>query len=478
MTDRSGFTTRDCVRDLWNGLGLPEDVLNRLELKGGDDVASPSSFKIGHLAQACVGVSGLAAALLHSVSDGACRQVSVDRQHAVAEFQTEKLYTLEGGSLVKRAGSIGGLYQTTDGYVRVHNGFPNLVDAALKLVGCKSGVSKEEFAAEVRKKSCQELEDGAVKARAVIYTLRTFEEWDESSQGKAVADFPVTVTKLANSPFPRVPKTGERALEGIRVVEMSRVLAAPVAGRAFAVHGADIIWVTSPNLPNQPDLDIDTSRGKRTVQLDIGIEEDKQKLLRLVDGADIFLQSYRPGSLAARGLGPEELLARRGRKPLIYARLTAWGTKGPWTTRRGFDSIVQTVSGFNISEAEYHGSGQTARPLPCQAHDHGAGYLLSLGIMAALHRQLTEGGSYIIDVSLAGVMKYLRSLGRYEDKSCFTTPGYNTQKDVPPEWLETRKCGFGTLTALKHPVTINGLQVNWQQMPKSFGSDNPEWLTS
>jgi crotonobetainyl-CoA:carnitine CoA-transferase CaiB-like acyl-CoA transferase len=254
---------------------------------------------------------------------------------------------------------------------------------------------------------------------------------------------------------------------------MSRVIAAPVAGKTLAAHGADVIWITSPTLPDLPDLDIDLSRGKRTVQLDLKTSDEKDKLLDLLRTADVFIQSYRPGSLAAHGLSTEELLVLNPN--LVVASLNAYGPDGPWSRNRGFDSLVQTCSGINVEDAARYGTNEPARVLPCQALDHGAGYLLATGIMAALYKRATEGGAYELNVSLAGTMKYLRSLGQYKGKSGFGRKDFETSKDVE-QYLETRQTGFGELKAVRHSASIEGVKVGWEEMPKSPGSDEPIWL--
>lgn len=233
------------------------------------------------------------------------------------------------------------------------------------------------------------------------------------------------------------------------------------------------MWITSPSLPDLPEVDVDVSRGKRTVQLDIKKAIDKARLQELIRTADVFIQSYRPGSLAAEGFSNEELLALN--PGLVIASLNAYGPDGPWSQRRGFDSLVQTCSGINVADAERYGAGEAARVLPCQALDHGSGYLLATGIMAALYKQASGGGSYEVKVSLAGVMQYLRSLGQYDDRSGFDRIDFKRPEDVS-EYLETRQTGLGELRAVKHSAKIHGLDIGWEHMPKSLGSDEAEWL--
>ncbi|KAF9691830.1 hypothetical protein EKO04_010428 [Ascochyta lentis] len=475
--DRQNFAPLDTVSYIWTTLGLPRNALESIHLPV-DAECYPSSFKVGHLAQASIGLSALSAALIWSVrNDKPAPEVTVPAEHACVEFKSERLYVLNGEAAPSTFGTIGGLHKTRDGYIRMHDSFLNHRENALKLLGLDMSASKEDVGEKMLEWNSIDLETSAIEQGAVMAALRSFEEWDKLPQSKAVADFPILLSQVAVGeprPFSRTaPAHATRCLQGIRVVEMSRVIAAPVAGKTLAAHGADVVWVTSPSLPDLPDLDIDLSRGKRTVQLNIKKSDDKKKLIELLRTADLFIQSYRPGSLAAQGLSTDELVALNPN--LIIASLNAYGPEGPWSQRRGFDSLVQTCSGINVADAERYGAAEAARVLPCQAFDHGAGYLLATGIMAALFKRATEGGSYEVKVSLAGVMRYLRSLGQYEAKSGFARKDFKRPEDVD-QYLESRQTGFGELKAVKHAAKIDGVEVGWNIMPNALGSDDPIWL--
>jgi hypothetical protein len=476
--DRSSFTQRDSVTHVWtNDLELPESALNAL-INSDEAGYLPSSFKVEHLAQATISLSALAAALFWSTRHRCLiPNVTVPAGHACAEFKCERLYFLNGKPAPSSGGTVGGLHKTADGYVRMHDSFPNHRENALSVLGLPAGASRDDVARKMLDWKSAQIEAEGMRKGAVIAVLRSFDGWDALPQASAVADSPILINRIASSdPYtPAVPATrsNDKCLQGIRVVEMSRVIAAPVAGKTLAAHGADVIWITSPTLPDLPDLDIDFSRGKRTVQLDIKQADDKAKLLDLLKSADVFIQSYRPGSLAARGLSSKELTQTNPN--LIIASLNAYGPDGPWAQNRGFDSLVQTCSGINVEDAKRHDTGEPARVLPCQALDHGAGYFLATGIMAALYKRATEGGAYVVKVSLAGTMKYLRSLGQYEGKSGFGRKDFTRPEDVA-EYLETRQTAFGELRAVRHSASIEGVSVGWEEMPKPLGSDEPIWL--
>ena len=477
--DRTRLDSKGVVNLLWDHLGLPSSALESLTLPG-TGLGAPSSFKLGILAQASIGLSALSAALIHAhLNNTAVPKIEVPLQHAVVEFKCSSFLTIDGKSLSLPRPPIGGLHKTADGHVRIHDGFLVHREATKKLLGCLGGDDRDRIAAAVAQWTTIDFETAAIEAGLAVASLRSFEQWDSHPQSRAIYDFPIIIRKISDGP-PTLQSTNlkpdsDKCLRGLRVVEMDRVIAGPVAGKTLAAHGADVLWITSPNLEDQPSLDRDFARGKGTVRLDIDLPEDRAKLDNLLEDADVFLQSYRPGSLASKGLSPEDIAAR-SKKGVICANLSAYGPTGPWSKRRGFDSLVQTASGLNVSEAEHLGEGEAARPLPFQALDHASGFFLAAGIAAALYKQATEGGSYAVDVSLAGTGKFLRSLGQYEGASGFDVPQLKRQEDVPAEMLEERDSGFGKITAVKHSAVIKGVDVGWDVMPGPLGSDRAEWI--
>jgi hypothetical protein len=477
--DRSTFSAKDSVDYLWKNLGLPAGALEKLQLPG-EGLGLPSSFKVAHLAQASIGLSALLAAQIYANrTNSSVPAVAVPLQHAAIEFKSERLYTLDDKPTPSPWGPIGGLHKTADGHVRVHDSFPNHRDGALELVGCAPTATREELGAKIANWCSVDLETAAFENKLVVSALRSYAQWDVLPQARAIADFPITLRKLCDGPV-GLPATmqsqPDKALRGLRVLELSRVIAAPLSGKTLAAHGADVLWVTSPNLPDLPTMDRDFGRGKRTIHLDLNNWSDQSELSNLLEDAHVFIQGFRPGGVAARGLSSVALATRFQHRNIICANMSAYGPEGPWSNKRGFDSLVQTCSGMNVSEAENFGAGEAARPTPCQALDHAGGYFLAAGIMAALYKQATEGGSWQVDVSLAGCMKYLRSLGQFPGKTGFETQDFACTADVPEEYLETKDTGFGRMTAVRHSASIEGVEVGWDIMPKPLGSDEKKWL--
>jgi crotonobetainyl-CoA:carnitine CoA-transferase CaiB-like acyl-CoA transferase len=259
----------------------------------------------------------------------------------------------------------------------------------------------------------------------------------------------------------------DRPLAGIRVLDLTRIIAGPVCGRTLAAHGADILLVTAPHLPAVEPLVIDTGRGKLSTYIDLRDARGRDTLAALLRKADIFVQGYRPGALSAFEFGPQD--AARLRPGIVYVSLCAYGHEGPWAGRRGFDSLVQTASGLNMAEAEAFGVGDP-KPLPAQALDHGAGYLMAFAAMSALARRAKQGGSWHVRASLAQTGYWIRKLGRIPCMTC-SDPGFDDVRDC----LDTEVSSFGPLTAVRHAAVMTETPPRWVRPSVPLGTHVPAW---
>jgi hypothetical protein len=298
--------------------------------------------------------------------------------------------------------------------------------------------------------------------------MRSHDEWSALPQAKALAALPVvTIEKIGDAAPKRWP-AGDRPLAGLRVLDLSRVIAGPVAGRTLAVHGADVLLISGADLPAIPWLTIDTGRGKLSAFLDLKRDEGREGLKELLAEADIFSQGYRPHALADLGFSPDD--AARINPGIISVSLSAYGHVGPWAERRGFDSLVQTTTGFNRAE------GQAAdidgpKELPAQILDHVTGYLMAFGAMMAKARQSREGGSWHVRVSLAQTGQWLWALGRIAD-------GFK-KEDLKGEaikpFVEQALSGFGPLQAVRHAAELSKTPAFWSRPATPLGSHPPQW---
>ncbi len=350
---------RDIAAGLWRLGGLDPAALDSLRLTGRES-ALPSSFRVVAAAQAAIGVAGLAAAETFRYSTGRGQGVAVDARGAAAEFRSEQYIREEGVPRGELWDPIAGVYRCADGWVRLHTNFPHHRDGILRLLGARR--TRRRWPRRWPCAAREAFETEATAAGMCRAAMRSFDAWDTHPHAATVADLPLVLERIGDAPPLPFHPGAVRPLSGVRVLELTRVIAGPVAGRTLAAHGADVLHVTGPGVLNLPRLIVDTGRGKRAAELDLATDAGRASLAALTRGADVFLQSYRPGALARRGFAPEALAALR--PGLVCATLSAYGEAGPWGGKRGFDSLVQTATGFNHAEAEAAGTEAEAPALP------------------------------------------------------------------------------------------------------------------
>jgi hypothetical protein len=430
----------------------------------------PSSFAVGTASQVVVATAALAATELGTLRGQLPQAVSVDMRHAALECTG--WFTVNGQ--VKEAWDpFSGIYRTADGAVRIHANFAHHRDGALRLLGLDPATAHRPDA-EQALRSWRALEFEAVAAQAglVATAMRSFDEWDATPQGQALATQPLlTVSRIGDAaPLPLPPLGADaRPLSGVRVLEFTRILAGPVGGRTLAAHGADVLLLNAPHLPNISAI-ADTSRGKRSALVDLRESSGRIALEGLLRDAHVFVQGYRPGALAGLGYGPEQVAAAR--PGIVYVSLSAYGTQGPWADRRGFDSLVQTAMGFNVAEREAAGDGKL-RPLPMQMLDEATGYMIAAGTAQALRRQQMEGGSWHVQLSLAQTGQWLRGLGRVAEG--FRPPLHAHCRDDMLPWIETVESGFGRLEVLRHSAVLERTPAGWDRPAMPPGSHPATW---
>jgi crotonobetainyl-CoA:carnitine CoA-transferase CaiB-like acyl-CoA transferase len=450
---------------LWCDAGFDEAALSDVDLTGAEPVL-PSSFAVGTVAQATIAAAALAAAEVWYLRTGRRQRVRVDMRHAAIEFRSERYLRVDGKAPDDLWDAIAGLYRCGDGrWVRLHTNLPHHRDGLLRLLGVPHDKAAVQRALDGWQ--AEALESAAADAGLVVTACRSFAEWDQQPQGQAVAKLPLfSIEKIGDAPAQEFPAT-ERPLAGVKVLDLTRIIAGPVCGRTFAAHGADVLLITAPHLPSMQPLVIDTGRGKLSGFVDLRKASGRKTLAALLRDADVFVQGYRPGAIAAHGFSPHE--AARIRPGIIYVSLCAYGHEGPWAGRRGFDSLVQTATGLNVAEADAFGSREP-KPLPAQVVDHATGYLLTFAAMAALMRRLTVGGSWHVRLSLAQTGFWLRRLGRINGMTC-ADPGFDDVSD----YLEETPSGFGRLTAVRHSAEMSETPPYWARSSVPLGTHAAAW---
>jgi crotonobetainyl-CoA:carnitine CoA-transferase CaiB-like acyl-CoA transferase len=454
----------EVLAGLWRLAGLPPGALAFAHLTGADPVL-PSSFAVGCAAQATIAAAALAACELGHLRGTPRQEVAVDMLHAA--FECTGWFSIDGQA-PELWDPFSGLYRCADGWVRIHANFAHHRDGALRVLGLDpSRATRADAEQALLTWRALDFENAIADAHLVATALRSFDEWDATPQGQAVAAQPLmTIERIGDAPAIALPRLLEdqRPLHGVKVLDLTRILAGPVGGKALAAYGADVMLVNSPLLPNIAAI-ADTSRGKRSVHVDLRERGGRETMDALLSQAHVFLQGYRPGGLQSLGFGPGEVAARR--PGAVYVSLSAYGARGPWAGRRGFDSLVQTAMGFNQAEAQMLGDPKP-RPLPMQILDEASGYLIAAGAAAALHRQQREGGSWHVQVSLAQTGHWLRGLGRVQG-------GAGVAKPSLDRYLETSASGFGELRAPRHSARLSRTPAHWQRPSVPPGSDPPSW---
>ncbi|MEU5694081.1 CoA transferase [Actinosynnema sp. NPDC020468] len=422
----------DATDRAWAALGGTNATVSYV---GAGDVL-PATLPVRELARATVGVCSLAAArLLAARNGGPVPEVVVREDRVATAFVSERHLRVAGRAPTVFA-PLSGFWRAADGWVRTHANYPHHRDRLLGALGVPE--SRDAVAAAIGERS-------AVDVQEAVY----------AAGGLAVAVTPDTprlpLVERSTSAVGR-PALGPGALpaSGVRVLDLTRVIAGPVATRTLALLGADVLRVDSPALPEFPDAHADTGGGKRSTLLDL--RADGAVFSELLASADVLITGYRPGALPV-GEGVAERFPG-----LVVAELNAWGWTGPWAGRRGFDSLVQAANGIALRE----GSPAAPGVLPAQALDHGTGYLLAAAVLRALGER--EGGGAHLRLSLAGTASWLvhdltatsPGAGEYDVERCVTTTG-----------------------VLRHalsPVHYAGAPEHWTRPPGAWGADTPTWL--
>ncbi|MFE2015314.1 CoA transferase [Streptomyces sp. NPDC059491] len=427
-------TVRSGTELLWSALGGDPALVDRVEY-GGTSGLLPARLPVMDLARATVAACSLAAA----ERAGAHGPVRVDDGAVATAFVSERHLRVDGRAPVSFA-PLSRFWRTADGWVRTHANYPHHRAALLSALDAADSV--EAVAAAVAERKAVEVEAAVYAAGGLAVALRTPEEWAAGEQGREVAARPLLTRERLDEAPPR------RRPGRLRVLDLTRVIAGPVATRTLALLGADVLRIDPPGNPELPDQHADTDVGKRTAALDLERPSDRRTLGELLDSADVLVTGYRPGALDRFGLH---------RPGLVVARLSAWGDYGPWGGRRGFDSLVQVATGIAVTE----GSGGKPGALPAQALDHGTGYLLAAAVLRSLTEQDRDGGTRLVRLALAQTGHWLtHTLPRYEPER------YVTESDGP----------LGRLRHALSPVSYEGGPTGWSRPPGLSGADAAEWL--
>ena len=452
------------------GRGLPAP--GEVTITGHDPVY-PARFKIGEATANILAGIGVAVTDIHELKTGRRQQVAIDVRHAAATCHSSRFMRQRTGSgdwqevhspSMMHMRSITQPWRCKDGrWYLPHFNLPHLHDRVLSVLKCESNA--DAVAKAISQWDSHDLEEAIAAARACGSIVRSNAEWLEHPHGKMLSAKPlIEITKIGDTdpiPFQREG----RPLAGIKVLDLTRILAGPIAARTLAENGADVLMVTAKHLPQVPEHVMDTSHGKRSTFLDLTKADDLATIRKLVGNADVFSQGYRPGIMDKHGLTPEALA--KARPGIIYLSISCYGHGGPFSGRGGWEQIAQCATGICKDNGD-----ERPKLLPASACDYTTGYNGALGVLLALGRRAREGGSYHVRVSLCRSGMYIYKQGKVKGDG----PNLGiTPADLAQIMVETPG-DHGTLKHLAPVLKLSETPPRWDRPAPILGSSKPEWL--
>ncbi|HZN50140.1 MAG TPA: CoA transferase [Methylomirabilota bacterium] len=464
--------SHDALRTILPVAGWTDDRARAVEITGGADPILPTPFRIGETSAAALAAVGLAVSDLWALQTGRGQDIAVDTRQATASLRSGHYLKMDGSEVSTERNTIMGVYPAKNGrWSYLHCNFPNHRAAALSVLGVPE--EREAVRQAVAKWDALELEEAIIAAKGAGGMVRTVDEWAKHPQAAAIASLPLMeIVKIGDSAPEKLPD-GDRPLSGIRVLDLTRVLAGPTCARTLAEHGADVLKITGKHLPNIGYQEYDTGHGKLSAHLDLREPRDVEILRELVRETDVFSQGYRPGTLGGRGFSPEALAKLR--PGVVFVSLSAFSHVGPWASRRGFDTVVQTVSGITNRQGElFPGASPGPQFYPVSAIDYLTGYLMAFGAMVALARRVREGGSWLVRISLAQTGRWLVGRGQVPEAQLKGVPKEFTPAELT-RWSMSSDTPVGRLGHLAPVVRLSETPPRWARPSVPLGYNEPVW---
>lgn len=458
-----GFS--DVISRVWSATGMDDEAeapLDELTTTGPRAVLS-SAFDVTGLATATVAAATLAAARLLAARRAApSLAVTVDSKAASAAFAAEGLFAPAGWAAPPLWDPIAGNYRATDGWIRLHTNYARHRAAVERVLGANN---RDTAQAAVQSRYAEEIESAVIDAGGAAAVMHGRAQWLSSPPGAATAEAsPVVVTERSSSGSDRLLNGGALPFDGVRVLDLTRVIAGPVATKFLAGYGADVLRIDPPGFEEVLSLLPETTLGKRTTALDLTAPADRAIFEELLAGADVLVAGLRADALP--GLGYDDQTLTRLNPELTIASLDAYGWDGPWRNRRGFDSLVQMSCGIAADGAAAIGRNRPT-PLPVQALDHATGWLLATAITRALTRKLTASSIARLHASLIGTANLLYSLPRPTER-----PAQPDPEDFPFEDTDT---AWGPARRVSLPGRIDGVRLHWAHQAGPLNRHPATW---
>jgi CoA transferase family III len=417
-------------------------------------VANPaklaSPLAVAECAVASVAACLAAAAELGYARTGRRPDVELDTAHVAAAVRGEAWLRDPDGRGIEGFAPLSRLWPAADGWVRTHANYPWHRAALLAALGV---ASDQEVGPAIASRPARDIERTVYEAGGLAVAARTRAQWLDEVGGPA----PGSLVRLStlDEGARSLPSPGALPASGVRVLDLTRVIAGPVGTRMLGAFGADVLRLDNPARPELPVHAIDGIVGKRSATLDGGA--DNGLLHDLLDSADVLVTGYRPGALRRLGLDPDQMADRH--PGVIVVTLSAWGETAHWQGRRGFDSLVQVASGIGWAV------GDDTKPgvLPCQLLDHATGYLIAAGALAALTRRVRTGTASHVSLSLVRTAQWLMDQPAPEP-------------EPEPTEVEPFRTDFGNgWSGISPPGRLDGTPLRWPHLPPEYGHAAPAW---
>lgn len=431
-------------------------------------------FAADEAVSAAVAAGAAVAADLWTLRTGERQRVTVSTREAAASLTSYSFVHIADPAqapplrdpAVMRTGVLG-FHATGDGrHVLLHPSFPPGVERILRALG--AAAEPESIRRACLERTAQQIEDAVAAERGCAGVVRTPEEWDASEQGgQLLARPPVEVIQIGDSPPEPLPEAGDAPLSGVRVLDLTRVLAGPTCARTLAQYGADVLYLASPSLPASHGFLPDTNHGKLSAWLDLADDAGRERLRELLREADVFSQGYRTGAMERMGFGPTQAAALR--PGIIYTSINCYGHEGPWRGRAGWEQLAQTVTGM----AHVHGGREGPKLQPGAVTDYTTGFLAAFGSLVALQRRALYGGSYLVRVSLCQTGMWVRSLGVANEER---VDGAQKLEDAEVQgFLVESNGGYGPMRHLRPPVRLSATPARWTRPVARLGAHPARW---
>lgn len=410
----------------------------------------PSCFPVSDLAMSSFRSAVVELAALINV-----RNVTIDQRLVLMWF--DMTLRAEGWDMPPAWDSLAGIYRTFDGWIRLHTNAPHHREAALKVLGCSA--DKSIVTANVARWHKAALEEEIVNANGAAAAMQTMAEWSDHPQGRVVKSEPLIAWKEKGTAGPCL-QTAQ-----VKILDLTRILAGPVATRFLAGFGAQVLRIDPPWW-SEPGVEPEVTLGKCRAALDLTRKEDRGCFEHLLKQADVLVHGYRPGALDGLGYGADRLNIIAPH--LIDVSLCAYGWKGPWAGRRGFDSLVQMSCGI-AAEGMLHMGASYPVSLPVQALDHATGYLMAAAIVRALRIRQQTGQILSARLSLARTAGLLMSQGSH----AFT--GEAIMENPDDFEKEKEQTCWGPARRLRFPAMIGNQGPEWPYPAGRLKVDAASW---